>query len=305
MAAPVPTAPIVATNPAPAAATAPARAQAPTPTTAVSRLRALGSIPAPTAARTLYDGFKEAYDASDHNPTVNYVAHGVTYQGLNTAVLRQMIWDANLTYQDLLVILTCLAIAGNNPQRLTDRAKVTDERIARAAYDIIRKAGITGMKSRDNATLTMSRVGIAFLPLYWKLRVYLHATGRLQEQFPGTIDVVYQDPNMGALAVLHGLETQYREYEKQFTDALAGTGPSGKKRSNTDWLMVACRGLQQDIGSLHVLGAVSTLELSPAEMEPFFEEYRNLTFSTAPVTAVLPRTRLVAQVQRPESKTET
>lgn len=252
----------------------------------------------------MYDGYKEAYDTGDHNPTVNYVAHGVSYQGLNTAVLRQMLWDANMSYQDLLVILTCLAIAGNNPQRLTDRAKVTDERIARAAYDIIRKSGITGMKARDNAVLTMSRVGIAFLPLYWKLRVYLAATGRLQEQFPGTIDIVYQDPNMGALAVLHGLEVQYREYEKQFADALAGTGPAGRRQNDTDWLVVACRGLQADVSSLSVLASISNLELAPAEMEEFFEEYRTNTFRSAPVAMALPRTRRVLQEAKPEAKNQ-
>lgn len=256
--APAPAQPEPPAGPVSAAAAPPAHATTPAPQP-MSTAAAAIEIRKPDAEAK----WQDHYDNERHNLYSGMLADALQYQGFNPIIFRQELANKGASMKQIIVCMTALAISGNNPNRLTDSAKVTNAGISRRAYDIIRDVGVSGRKTKDNATITLSRIGIAFLPMYWCLRNWLNSQNKIQDQFPGTISVTLQDPNMGAIAVLNNAEREYRAYESAFSDAVSQTRTKAQAKNPTDWLAVAVRGLTADIPSRIVLKAINEMGGTP------------------------------------------
>lgn len=277
-----------ATAPTPSSAPAPPQVRFP-----AADLVSSFSLPEVKGTATMLDAFNESLASREFNSIAILTAWAVAYQGLDTAALRRDLFSKGLTFEKLIVVLSCVAISGNNPDRLLDSAKVTDVNISRRANAITRELGVTGRRVKDGATVTMARIAICFAPIYYKLREYLHDAGRLQDQFPNTIHPVFQDPNLGAIAVIRGFEVQYRAFEAEFSDAVSGRGAGRPGRVGTDWLAVAVRGMQSDSETLRVMTSADKLTgtRTPQDLLPLFEMYESQTYTDGPITIPALRTK--------------
>lgn len=228
------------------------------------------------------------YRDDEVNGVVPVLAEAIRYKGFDPIELRRELSDKGLLFKDLLVILTALAISGNNPNRLTDRAKVRNVEVGMRAAEILRKYEIQRTKTQGGL-ITLARVGIAYIGIYAQLRKYLVSTGMITKQFSTPLEAVFQDPNMGAVAIIHGQEDSYREYEGRISAALRS---ASARTTRADWLEIACRGLSSDVLSCQVLSGFTPggPPMSPSAMAPLFAEYNTGNSRNQPVAIPALRT---------------
>jgi len=180
-------------------------------------------------------------DPADWDNVITEVLAGTKYQGFNPAVIRQRLRDAGVTTGELIAVVSAYTQVGNNLNKLANPDRLTNAEVCTRALNAARRLGIESTGDRSN--LTLSNVAIAFLPVLCYVRQRGTNEDHLQDQFTGTVPVQYQDPVMGPVAVMAGLESEYRNYSRAFFRALL---PTRQTITDTDWLAVSVQGFNRD-----------------------------------------------------------
>lgn len=215
--------------------------------------------------------FQRAYDADSILDLAGCTADGIAYAGFDPAVYRRAFLDSGAEFKDLTIALVTLAVTGNNPMKLTSSQKLKNAAVAGMVAAKIREMNITSTKPSPEG-LTLARLGISFIAIYARLRKFLCSRGKIQPQFGIDLNLILQDPNMGAVAVLLNQERPYREYETRIESALSkGAG----RRSQSDWLEVAVNGIERDELSMRLISNFSLDgEVSEDELIRVWDAYK-------------------------------
>jgi len=202
------------------------------------------------------------------------VFEATCYVGFSVDDVRASV--ESMLLSDLCALLSAYSNIGNNMSKLNS-TRLKDKNVSTQVYRTAAGAKISAKKREG--FITLSNLATSFLPLYFSIRSQLK--DKLQNQFPETmLPPLYQDPVMGPLAVIHGFESQFRNYQKAFFKVL----PRAKefKASSNDWLRLSCVGYNQDKD----LNPHSDVNSSIQDSLRVIQSFRDGTLISKPVVPV-------------------
>lgn len=179
---------------------------------------------------------------------VDDIFQACEYKGFNSQEVRQWCIGQGFTAGCVFAAIAAYINVGTNYRKLASSSKTKDPIKAARVQNMLNAKGVLINKGLNGYTL--ANIATAFLPVLSYLRNANR--DRLQNQFAGTISAVYQDPCMGAMAVIDNQESEYRLYQKAFYKALKSTR-KGKLPQSVDWLHLSVNGLNRDLKVQHFL----------------------------------------------------
>lgn len=219
------------------------------------------SMPAPTGAPTSHIVLSnDADDSGKYDDDLFALAvlddifEVTSYQGFSAKSFRaKCVNEKNLRPADVFRMLAISTQIGNNPSKLVNAAKVTDAPTCVALHGYLQSHGFAvaagGGTKRE---FTLARLEIAFLIPAYLIRRIAHLRGKLQNQFPNTVDPPLQSPSMGAIADHVRQRAGYEQYQNAFRVALGGA------ESQTNWLDIAINGAADDDAFKRSLNLIGT-----------------------------------------------
>lgn len=155
----------------------------------------------------------------------------IAYDGFNIPKSRKKVYgsleknEANdiLVAKNVIKGLQCMAVAGNNPKKID--SKVVDDARAKQVKKAVVDMGVKS-KAIKSDDLTLARLALCFLPVYFCVRVVYKAS--LKKQTDSTLDIVYHDISFIGCPEINKTDG-YVNFYKKFGEKITRYDSSGNK----------------------------------------------------------------------------
>jgi hypothetical protein len=182
----------------------------------------------------------------------------LTYDGFNSKEIRDEFERRKGTFSDLVICLIAYAKIGNNPKKLNEKIKNLET--GKSVLDVMVRLGINN-SSDGVAKLTLSRLALAFMPVYLSLRISIK--DKLEEN--ELTDRIISDICFCGCEMIYDSEG-YEDFHKMFSRSISDIdyeieeARSDHRRpmsyvenlekkyqeNYVDWLKVMTRGFESD-----------------------------------------------------------
>lgn len=156
---------------------------------------------------------------------------GLEYDRFDTQRFRAQILSKSPTptFNEVMTLVMCYIFCGNNQTRLND--KVRDKGMGTLALQVCNRYGVVRTKMNSDS-ITLARIGIAFSPMVYALRVKLQADGKLPAS--GVIcntPQVLQDVALSGISDKVNRGSEIPDFLKKFNRTLLSATDKKKKDS--------------------------------------------------------------------------
>jgi len=173
------------------------------------------------------------------------IVDGTSFLGFNSARYRAEFLSRG-SLEDLIMLLSAHVSIGNNTTKLSGM-KVKDKTISSRVAAICSRHKIC-LKGKEAPAghMTLGQLGIAFAPVLLAIRQRSRST--IPVQFNCNLAVEWQDISLGGLAIVMGLDADFRNFHKLFTATLPVIPPDPKApvKPQVDYLQISAAGVRSD-----------------------------------------------------------